>query len=152
MVRLKLMKVFGILLGIAAIAMSVVVFSGSVGYFESFHQYGGDAYTGIQNAAAQTANNVLYLGQTVQMALGFFLLLQGLVLLLGALCIRTKQPVKSQPAPAPMPQPEQPAAPVQPVLVETFQAPQQPAQWNCAHCGTTNEPDYLFCQGCGKSK
>ena len=148
MVRWKLLKVFGILLGIGAIALAVLVFTGSVGYYESFMQYGGDAYTGIQNAAAQTANNIMFLGETIRLGLASFLLIQGLVLLLGALCIRTKQKAPKEASVAPI-------APVQPVFAEPVQAPvqpQQPAPWTCPHCGTANEAGYLFCQGCGKGK
>ncbi|MBR5279721.1 MAG: hypothetical protein IKU26_01960 [Clostridia bacterium] len=57
-------KILGI--GLLAIAVVCLVFSilcfnmefkGS-GSYESYESYGGDAYTGIQNASAQTANNV----------------------------------------------------------------------------------------------
>ena len=36
------------------------------GSYESSKSYGGDAYTGIQNAAAQTANNVYYMNKNLQ--------------------------------------------------------------------------------------
>ena len=81
----KLLKVFGIILGILSIVISLAVFSGSVGYYESALKYGGDAYTGIQNAAAQTANNIKYLGETLQIGLAGLLLVQGLAMFLGAL-------------------------------------------------------------------
>ena len=35
------------------------------GTTESSKSYGGDAYTGIQNAAAQTATNTYYIGEAV---------------------------------------------------------------------------------------
>lgn len=149
MIRWKLMKTLALILGIVSLVLCVVVFSGSVGYRESFLQYGGDAYTGMQNASAQTANNVMYLGQTIRMALAFFLAVQGLGMIFFALCIRTKQPAaKEAPIPA-APQPFQ--APVAPQFQAPV-APQQPENWICQHCGTTNAPDYLFCQGCGKGK
>ena len=45
------------------------------GMFATGHiEYGGDAYTGIQNAAADTANNVLKAGGIVVAALGQALL------------------------------------------------------------------------------
>ena len=56
----KLLKIFGIALGVLTIILAIVVFTQNVGYYESSHSYGGDAYTGIQNASAQAANNVKY--------------------------------------------------------------------------------------------
>ena len=148
MIRWKLLKVLALILGIVSLALCAVVFTGSVGYREAFLQYGGDAYTGMQNAAAQTANNVMYLGQTIRMALAFFRAVQGLGMIFFALCIRTKQP-----APAPVPAPV--VMPQQSVYTAAYQAsvaPQQPENWICPHCGTSNAADYLFCQGCGKGK
>ena len=58
--------------GIAALCLifAIVCFAAPVGglvgcavYDET---YGGDAYTGIQNAAAQTATNVYYLGRNLE--------------------------------------------------------------------------------------
>lgn len=44
---------------------NIYISSNSVGYV--YHEkYGGDAYTGIQNAAADTANNISYLGRTLE--------------------------------------------------------------------------------------
>ena len=141
--NLKLLKIFGICLGVLAIIFAMVVFSGGVGYFESNETYGGDAYTGIQNAAAQAANNIMYVGETVQIALGCFMLLQGLILLLGSLCIKTKKAVAAPVAPVYAPvQPQQPIY-QQPVY-------QQPATWVCVHCGATNSSQFGFCQCCGK--
>lgn len=156
MVRWKLLKVMALILGIAALGCAALVITGSVGYHESFLSYGGDAYTGIQNAAAQTANNVMYLGETIRLALAAFLALQGLLLIFGSLCIRTKQSVANiQPAPAPV-APVAPVAPATPVFTPPVQPVQPvqpaPAPWTCPHCGTGNEATYLFCQGCGKSK
>ena len=42
----KLLKIFGIILGVATIVLAIIVFSKSVGYSESNQSYGGDAYTG----------------------------------------------------------------------------------------------------------
>jgi hypothetical protein len=136
--NLKLLKIFGICLGVLAIVFSLVVFSGSVGYYESSQTYGGDAYTGIQNAAAQSANNIMYVGETVQMALGFFLLIQGLVMLLGAICIKTKKVVA------------EPVMPQQPIYQQPIY--QQPVSWVCPQCGATNSNQFAFCQCCGKQR
>ena len=54
----------------------------STGYTELSERYGGDAYTGIQNAAAQTANNIRYLAEIIQIGLGGILLIAGLLIIL----------------------------------------------------------------------
>ena len=125
------LKVCGIILGIVTIVLAVLVFDASVGYYESSISYGGDAYTGIQNAAAQTANNVKYVGEMLRLALGSLLMVLGLGIFMGSLCIRTKEK-----APAPVPVP----------------APPVPADWKCAKCSTVNEPDGKFCYACGTPK
>ena len=159
----KLLKVFGIILGILSIVISLSVFSGSVGYYENAQKYGGDAYPGIQNAAAQTANNIKYLGETIQMGIAGLLLVQGLAMFLGALCIQPKKmAAKAAPAPvavpvapvAPAPQPDPapvvPVAPVAPVAPAPV-AP-QPTTWNCPSCNHANEAGFRFCQSCGTPK
>ena len=67
----KFGKVLGIFVGLVIIALSVVVFMYDVDSSniqldfvyapgsEPEITYGGDAYTGIQQAAAQTANNLI---------------------------------------------------------------------------------------------
>lgn len=146
MINWKLLKTFGIILGILSILLALVVFSGDVGYYESNQSYNGDAYTGMQNASAQAANNVMYLGETLQMALAFFLIVQGLAMLLGALCIRTKQkPQQQQQVMQPVGQ-----MPYQPQQVYPYQ--QQVSGWVCPQCGMTNAEGFHFCQSCGKSR
>lgn len=60
-----------ICLAIAALSLifAIVCFTMDVDYVrgstESNSSYGGDAYTGIQNAAAQTATNVYYLNKNL---------------------------------------------------------------------------------------
>ncbi|MBQ6895542.1 MAG: hypothetical protein IJN40_08655 [Clostridia bacterium] len=80
----------GIDIGIICIIFSFAAFSGdaaiSSGTYTNHSVYGGDAYTGIQNAAADTANNVAKLGSGIEALhskvsqIGGFLLL-----ILGAL-------------------------------------------------------------------
>ena len=53
----------------ALIALGCIIFIS--GLFATEHiEYGGDAYTGIQNAAADTAKNVLKVGGIIVSALG----------------------------------------------------------------------------------
>jgi len=70
--------------------MAYLVYDSSVGAWENNSQYGGDAYTGIQNAAAQFANNVYRVGEMLQLAFTGMFAIQGGVLIFGSLCIRTK--------------------------------------------------------------
>jgi Predicted membrane protein len=71
----------GIVSGFVAIHFSNVVQNMSIGYYESDSSYGGDAYTGIQNAAAQTANNVKALSEIVRKGLSGLLLALGIALI-----------------------------------------------------------------------
>ena len=154
----KLLKVFGIVLGILSIAIAVLVFTQTIGYYE-VHSSSGDIYASIQNAAAQTADNIMYLGETIQMGLAGLLLVQGLAMFLGALCIQPKKmAAKAAPAPvavpvapvAPAPAPVIPVAPVAPVAPAPV-AP-QPTTWTCPSCNHTNEAGFRFCQSCGTPK
>lgn len=65
---------------VVSIVFGVVCLCLQTGNMEKTYEYNGDAYTGIQNAAAQTANNVVLLHQSVRMISGFFFILCGLVL------------------------------------------------------------------------
>ena len=161
----KLLKIFGIVLGVLAIVLAIIVFSKDVGYYESSKSYGGDAYTGIQNAAAQAANNVKYVGEMLRFALGSQMLVMGLAMIMGSLCICTKDqnriasPVQMAPVPvpAPMPVPAPAPVPVQdiaPPVAENFRQPEAPApaEWTCSRCGTVHEGDGRFCYVCGNSR
>ena len=69
---------FMVVVGILAIILAVVCFSMDVGNTSLGYSYGGDAYTGIQNATAQTANNILYLAKISRFGFGSVLLVLGL--------------------------------------------------------------------------
>lgn len=69
----------GILSGILSVIFSFVMFGQYNGYYTSSLSYGGDAYTGIQNAAARTANQVMHLGEIAKLGLGFLLMVLGLM-------------------------------------------------------------------------
>ena len=71
----------GALSGIISIIFSIVVFGMDDGMFENSVRYGADAYTGMQNAAAQTANNVQDLCNIMKVGLGAILLVAGIVLI-----------------------------------------------------------------------
>lgn len=90
----KILSIGLILIGITAIIFAYLCFDnyfpwGASTSYVRRETYGGDAYTGIQNAAAATANNVHYLaydvariGEFFAHAMGYSLLIVGLCLLL----------------------------------------------------------------------
>ena len=67
-----------ILIAVLALIFSIVCFSLDIGDKESNKSYGGDAYTGIQNAAAQTATNVRILNKAVNKISGMAFIIVGL--------------------------------------------------------------------------
>jgi hypothetical protein len=70
----------GIISGIISIVLSFVVNGMDTGSWSLYYEYGGDAYTGIQNSSAQAANNLGYLTELVQTGMFAFLLVFGIAL------------------------------------------------------------------------
>ena len=70
-----------LLIGIAAIVLGIMCFAANKGYTVSFETYGGDAYTGIQNAAARTASNIAKSNELNALGFGSILVIAGLVML-----------------------------------------------------------------------
>ena len=77
----KGINIVGIISGVLSIIFSFVVKGMPIGLYEFSETYGGDAYTGIQNAAAQTAVNVYYLADIVRTGLFALLLVLGIALI-----------------------------------------------------------------------
>ena len=69
----------GIVSGILSFIFGIIMFAQETGYMEYDKQYGGDAYTGIQNAAAQTASNVKNLAEATKNGFAFLLIVIGLI-------------------------------------------------------------------------
>ena len=69
------------IIGAIAIGLSIGSYSIKTSDYESYEIYGGDAYTGIQNAAARTSQNVADLKNCVKFGFGSVLLVTGLSLL-----------------------------------------------------------------------
>lgn len=90
-------KVSFSLVGIASIVLGVICFFFDVGRYANLESYGGDAYTGIQNAAARAANNIQLLSIIVKCGFGFLLIITGLILIAIAV---TKNTNNAQIAPA----------------------------------------------------
>ena len=149
-----------LLIGILSVILSFVAFGSDVGYFEYNETYGGDAYTGIQNAAAQTARNVKFLAEAVTFSSGSILLVIGLTLIVYGL----KKLLSAEDTNINFPS-----------LYETTQTIEQPAEsiarpaspdahtadcvdrssaaegfWVCKACGAHNKTNYGQCKKCGK--
>ncbi len=77
----KFFCIIGILAGILGIFMALVLFNYSTGSFVRSEAYGGDAHTGIQNAAASTGNNVMQVACTSRLGFAALLLVIGLALI-----------------------------------------------------------------------
>lgn len=71
---------FGLCCGIASVVLGIICFTMDGGVTWSLAFYGGDAYTGIQNAAAMTASNIYSLISVVKFGLGSILLVAGLAI------------------------------------------------------------------------
>ena len=80
--------------GVISIILSIKCFSFDRLDSESRSMYGGDAYTGIQNAAATTSKNVSELASIVQFGFGSLLLINGLTLLAFGLTSPIEKKVK----------------------------------------------------------
>lgn len=79
-----------IILGVVSVIWGLTL--GYVGNYESASYYGGDAYTGIQNAAATTANNVDSLGEVVCSGLkGIMIVFGGTLITVGIYSILKKE-------------------------------------------------------------
>lgn len=62
-------------IAVLALIFSILCSNLRVGSWEWDKEYGGDAYTGIQNAAAQAANNTIYLNENFCKICGYFLII-----------------------------------------------------------------------------
>lgn len=71
-----------IVVGVAFAIWGCIIFGMDAGYDERDIEYGGDAYTGIQNAAAQTANNVHNLAKIVKIGFGGLFEFGGIVFII----------------------------------------------------------------------
>ncbi|MBQ4556419.1 MAG: hypothetical protein IJA60_02065 [Clostridia bacterium] len=78
--KFRLSSLFGMLTGFLSIILSFVMYGTYAGSHESYLSYGGDAYTGIQNAGACAANNVKALTEAFCFGMGSLLLVIGLAL------------------------------------------------------------------------
>lgn len=97
-------KLFGIALIIIGVLAIVFAFDcnrswqsdSALGVYVYSEKYGGDAYTGMQNAAAQTANNVLKLTEALTLNMGRLFLILGLTLVCVGIKISLEQYVTAR--------------------------------------------------------
>lgn len=101
----KIVKILGVLTGILSMILGMVVWGMSTGSYESSVTYGGDAYTGIQNASAQTANNITCLADIMRMGFGSLLFVAGIVTIFAFILVKADKEQKNQPV---QPQPYYP--------------------------------------------
>ena len=146
-------KAYGVmflLIGIVSVILGMVSFSMETGSYELNVSYGGDAYTGIQNASAQAANNIIYLAEVTSFGFGAVLTVAGVFMMifgiktLSAPEQQTRQ-VQQETEEKPVIQEVKPAEkPVEAMPVNT------PMWWQCS-CGKTNHSSVKTCQ-CGASR
>jgi hypothetical protein len=74
-------NILGIISGIVSIIGGIVVFTMDGGSHSSSYTYGGDAYTGIQNASADAANNICDLINITRTGFALVLIVLGLALI-----------------------------------------------------------------------
>ena len=75
--RKVLRAIFLVVIGIWALVLSFKMHDRDRYYYADEHSYGGDAYTGIQNAAAITSENVAYMNRTLKLGFQYTLLIAG---------------------------------------------------------------------------
>lgn len=68
-------------IGCISVILSIICFTKDTGDSIWRESYGGDAFTGIQNASAKTGNNVLELAEITRFGFGSILLISGMVLI-----------------------------------------------------------------------
>ena len=134
----RILSIAFVIIGILAIIFAFSAYDLETGYKESNEKYGGDAYTGIQNAAAQTARNVYYLTEAVAYSAGSILLIVGLSLV--GFGVYLFMPSREEDTPS---------------FVNSYTPPVKssvsaaPMTWKCV-CGQENSMHCGFCKTCGK--
>ena len=76
-----IISAFGIVNGIISIIFGIIIGISSDGTSTISKSYGGDAYTGIQNAAADTANNVRILTNVIEKFGSYLLIVIGIFII-----------------------------------------------------------------------
>lgn len=74
-------SIIGILSGILSIIFGICTFFSDPGCHHNYISYGGDAYTGIQHACAQTATNVYEFAAMVRIGMGGLFIVIGIAII-----------------------------------------------------------------------
>lgn len=101
----KFKSIVMIVVGVIAIILAIVCYSFKSLDYEGNSIYGGDAFTGIQNAAATTSKNVKELASIVQFGFGSILLVTGLGFIGVGLTTPMSNPISNN---EPLPEPQEP--------------------------------------------
>lgn len=156
----KPIAVLLILVGLLSVILGFSCRSQSKGNHTSYSWYGGDAYTGIQQAGADTANNVRYMNENLITGFFYVLLIGGLVIILvgvnGLLQATEKRSVTSSVPEdhvaacvgARTPKPAAPAAPAV-SAVPSGRSPAGSDTVTCPKCGGKQKAGKNFCVKCG---
>lgn len=167
-------KVFcfiGLGIGTLCLILSIVALCGSAsvstGNYISHESYGGDAYTGIQNAAADTGNNIRFLGMGIELLYdkvcqigAFILFIAGLLISLKyakELIAILKEEKQDSGITTMLDRAERIEPPVfnsvmsEPVVAAPVQedVPENAGPKVCSACGQTVSDDAVFCANCG---
>ncbi len=101
----KFTGLLSLIASIVSAVLSIVLFNMETGSYESPLYYGGDAYTGIQQAAAQSANNTIALAEICSTGFGAICLIAAFAFFMLALLLfssknqKNKKPQYAPPAP-----------------------------------------------------
>lgn len=76
----KIRNILFLIIGVLSIIFAIKIGGLSTGSFEMPLSYGGDAYTGIQNACAGAANNAIDVANILQQGYKYCLIIAGFVL------------------------------------------------------------------------
>ncbi len=76
----KFFPIVGMFSGLLSIFLGFIALDKNTGYYEAALKYGGDAYTGMQNASAQAANNAMYAAEILSFGFGSLLIVLGIVI------------------------------------------------------------------------
>ena len=163
--------VFLILGSVLSLIFAIISFAQNNGFYVISHTYGGDAYTGIQNAAADTGNNVKALAEAVSFCFGALFLILTVVLFAFALkcfgdaktshippvstqtpSVYSQTPVSAPsvypqtPVSAPSVYPQTPTGPVGEAVMPIRIGGEKEV---CPRCGTTQKEGLGVCTQCG---
>ena len=167
----KVFCLIGLGIGTLCIILSLVVLVGSAsvatGNYISHESYGGDAYTGIQNAAADTGNNVRYIGMGIEELYDKVCQIGAFILFIAGSLISLKYAkefigiLKEEKLETGLTTRLDPAQEIEPVFVNNVVAeplspmpvqeapvPQQGPRV-CSNCGQTVSAEATFCANCG---